>query len=71
MPNQARSPEGATAAQRFEEDCRRPFGAHGLSWDRLPGARAPGYMPLPLAGQKFGLASRLAGMRLGAYKDPN
>jgi hypothetical protein len=30
--------------------CRRPFGAQGVL-DRLPGADAPGYMPLPLAGQ--------------------
>jgi hypothetical protein len=51
MPDEFQSPEGATANLRFPEDCRRPFGALGLLWNRLPGADAPGYMPLPLAGQ--------------------
>src|SRR3954471_23232038 len=31
--------------------CRRPFGAWDSFWTPHPGADAPGYMPLPLAGQ--------------------
>src|SRR3954466_14621493 len=44
------SPEGATADQHSEENCRRPVGALDMAWDRLPGADAPGYMPAPLSG---------------------
>jgi type I restriction enzyme S subunit len=51
MPNQIPSPEGAAAEQRPGKDRRRPGGAQDLVSDRMPGADAPGYMPLPLAGQ--------------------
>jgi hypothetical protein len=44
------SPEGATAAF-LGAMCRRPSGAFGMRLAPLPGARAPGYMPLPLVGQ--------------------
>jgi arsenite-transporting ATPase len=46
-----KAPQGATAAHSNAKDRRRPFGARGSPEIRLPGAHAPGYMPLPLAGQ--------------------
>ncbi len=45
------APQGATAAHGSAKDRRRPFGAQGSPEIRRPGAHAPGYMPLPLAGQ--------------------
>ena len=48
---ESQSPGGATAGHRSEENCRRPSGALGWLGAQFPGADAPGYMPLPLAGQ--------------------
>jgi type I restriction enzyme S subunit len=52
--NQTQSPEGAAADQRSGKARRRPFRAQDLVSDRIPGADAPGYMPLPLTGQDAG-----------------
>ena len=53
-PQRSLSPEGAAADHRSEKDCRRPFGAQRFIGPLLPGARAPGYMPLPLRGKMEG-----------------
>jgi hypothetical protein len=52
---QIQSPRGATAAVPGALVCRRPYGALGWVGAFLPGAHAPGYMPLPLTGQISGV----------------
>ena len=50
-PGQRPGSGGLGPGGRLAAGCRRPFGALGCWKRRPPGAHAPGYMPLPLAGQ--------------------
>ena len=55
MPTNPMSPGGATAIHRSAAgSLRRPFGAHGLLWDRLPGADAR-QCPVAPSGPETGL----------------
>ena len=51
MPNESQKPRRGDGRSLLRRRLPSPLRGSGLLWDRLPGADAPGYMPLPLAGQ--------------------
>ena len=53
MPDESPEPRRGDGKSLLPGRLPSPLRGSGLLWDRLPGADAPGYMPLPLPGQKI------------------